>query len=121
MTGVGRDKAAVQQVRAYLNGPRQQCLVGRVKEPGLPDGSATVVYGETMRSMQTPGHKDPIVREAARLLRSGGRYGIHELSLKPDDLAEERKDEISPGAVRRDSRRGQAAYPFGVGRPPGGA
>ena len=96
-TGVERDKAAVQQMRAYLNGPRQQCLVGRVKEPGLPDGSATVVYGETMLSMQTPGHKDPIVREAARLLRSGGRYGIHELSLQPDDLAEERKDEMSRG------------------------
>ena len=94
-TGIERDEAAAQQVRRYLDGPGRQCLVGRAETTGLPAASATVVYGEAMLTMQTPGHKASIVEEAARLLQPGGRYGVHELSLQPDDLEEERKSEVS--------------------------
>lgn len=94
-TGVERDEAAAQQVQNYLDGLGRNCLVGRAEDTGLPEASATVVYGEAMLSMQTPAHKESIVAEAARLLQSGGRYGIHELSLQPDDLDEERKSEIN--------------------------
>lgn len=93
-TGVERDERAAEQVRAYLEGDEQLCLVGRAEETGLPDASASVVYGEAMLTMQTERHKADIVAEAARILRSGGRYGIHELSLKPDTLRDELKDEI---------------------------
>lgn len=94
-TGVERDEAAAQQVQSYLEGPDRRCLVGRAEDTGLPDAAATVVYGEAMLSMQTPGNKASIVTEAARLLQTGGRYGIHELSLEPDDMAEEKKSEIN--------------------------
>ena len=94
-TGVERDAAAAQQVQSYLDGPGRRCLVGRAEDTGLPEATATVVYGEAMLSMQTPAHKETIVAEAARLLQPGGRYGIHELSLQPDDLDEERKSEIN--------------------------
>src|SRR4029077_2152983 len=47
-----------------------------------------------MLSMQTPQHKGGIVREAHRLLKPGGRYGIHELCLIPSDLDERIKLEI---------------------------
>ena len=106
-TGVERDYDAARQVRRYLNGAGQQCLVGRAEATGLPGSSATVVYGEAMLTMQTPGHKAEIVGEAARLLRPGGRYGVHELCLRPDDLAESRKAEISAalsGAIRVGAR-----------------
>jgi hypothetical protein len=46
------------------------------------------VYGEAMLSMQPPAAKAKIVSEAARLLKPGGRYGIHELCLIPDDVDE---------------------------------
>ena len=36
--------------------------------------------------MQMASVKSRIVAEAARLLKSGGRYGIHELCLVPDDI-----------------------------------
>ncbi len=52
----------------------------------LDEGIATVLWGEAMLSMQTPSQKERIVREAARLLRPDGRYGIHELCLKPDNI-----------------------------------
>ena len=92
--GIERDDRAAQHVRRYLSGESQQCLVGRAEETGLPAKSASVLYGEAMLTMQTAAQKTSIVAEAARVLRAGGRYGIHELSLQPDDLAEGTKAEI---------------------------
>ena len=93
-TAVERDKDAAAMVQKILRGPEQRCVVGLAEETGLPDASATVVYGEAMLSMQTPQQKSRIVREAHRLLKPGGRYGIHELCLIPDDLNESSKMEI---------------------------
>lgn len=93
-TAVERDKDAAAMVQKILQGPEQRCVVGLAEETGLPDASATVVYGEAMLSMQTPQQKSRIIREANRLLKPGGRYGIHELCLIPDDLAERTKQEI---------------------------
>jgi ubiquinone/menaquinone biosynthesis C-methylase UbiE len=93
-TAVERDRAAAAMVQQYLKGPHQQCVVGLAAETGLPAASATVVYGEAMLSMQLPVQKDAIVRESFRLLEPGGRYGIHELCVVPDDLSEKDKLEI---------------------------
>jgi len=93
-TAVERDKDAAATVQKILRGSEQRCVVGLAEETGLPDASATVVYGEAMLSMQTPQQKSRIVREAHRLLKPGGRYGIHELCLIPDDLADSTKLEI---------------------------
>ncbi len=87
-TAVERDPAAAEQVRRLLAGADQRCVIGFAEESGLPPASATVVYGEAMLSMQLPTTKERIVAEAARLLRPGGRYGIHELCLVPEDLDE---------------------------------
>lgn len=93
-TAVERDKDAAALVQKFLQGPEQHCVVGLAEDTGLPDLSATVVYGEAMLSMQTPEQKARIVGEAHRLLRPGGRYGIHELCLIPNDLDERTKLEI---------------------------
>jgi SAM-dependent methyltransferase len=93
-TAVERDKDAAAMVQKILRGPEQRCVVGLAEETGLPEASATVVYGEAMLSMQMPQQKSRIVREAHRLLKPGGRYGIHELCLIPNDLDESSKMEI---------------------------
>ena len=93
-TAVERDKDAAALVQKFLRGPERRCVVGLAENTGLPDLSATVVYGEAMLSMQTPEQKARIVREAHRLSKAGGRYGIHELCLIPDDLDESTKLEI---------------------------
>lgn len=90
-TAVERDQAAAKIVATYLTGERQQCVVGNASDTGLPDQSATVVYGEAMLTMQTEEIKRQIVREAYRLLKSGGRYGIHEMCLMSDGLDEHTK------------------------------
>jgi hypothetical protein len=86
---VERDAAAADKVRGYLSGTAHRCVTGSAEETGLPSGCASVVYGEAMLSMQPATTKERIVREAARLLRMGGRYGIHELMLVPDDVEQQ--------------------------------
>lgn len=99
-TAVERDDAAASQVRRWLDGcpggKPHRVITGLAQETGLPDGCATVVYGEAMLTMQTETRKRQIAREAFRLLRPGGRYGIHELCIWPDDLPAQEAD-----AVRR--------------------
>jgi hypothetical protein len=94
-TAVERDRAAAAVVESYLQEPQQRCVLGSAEATGLADASASVVYGEAMLSMQPPGTKSRIVAEAARLLKAGGRYGIHELCLVPDDVDESIRDAIS--------------------------
>lgn len=93
-TGIERDEAAAASVRRLLHDPAYQCLTGTAADTGLGGESATVVYGEAMLTMQTPTQKKAIVREAFRVLAPGGRYGIHELGLAPDDLSQEVKDQV---------------------------
>lgn len=92
-TAVERDQAAAKIVVSYLMGERHQCVVGNASDTGLPGQSATVVYGEAMLTMQTEETKRQIVREAYRLLKSGGRYGIHEMCLMADNLDVNKKRE----------------------------
>ena len=73
---------------------RGQCLIGSADETGLANAQASVVYGEAMLTMQGQNQKVAIIAEAARLLRPGGRYGIHELCLVPDELPRETRDLI---------------------------
>ena len=58
-------------------------------DTGLPSESASVVYGEAMLTMQPAETKRQIIHEAYRLLKSKGRYGIHEMCLLADDMNDE--------------------------------
>jgi len=87
-TAIERDRDATATVQTYLTEPHQRCVLGTAEETGLAGASASVVYGEAMLSMQPATTKARIVGEAARLLGPGGRYGIHELCLVPDDVEE---------------------------------
>jgi hypothetical protein len=92
--GVERDPAAAESVRRYLAVSEHRCVTGSAEETGLPSASATVVYGEAMLSMQPATTKERIIAEAMRLLRTKGRYGIHELCLVPDNVSEELRQSI---------------------------
>ncbi len=94
-TGIERDAKAMQWTTRQLpSDPRVSVVVGRADQTMLPAASASVVLGEAMLSMQTAEHKRLIAAEAFRLLRPGGRYGIHELAVVPDDMATDRQREI---------------------------
>lgn len=90
--GVEREPAAAERLRIQLANTAQ-IVQGEAQKSGLPDGCASVVYGEAMLSMQGPEQKDRIFAEARRLLGAGGRYGIHELCF-PDDISPSLRREI---------------------------
>lgn len=97
--GVDSDSAAVEAVRPIVSAVGE-VLVADAAETGLPDASTDVVIGEAMLTMQGEKTKAAIIGEAVRLLRPGGRYAIHELSLRPDDLPEHIKTDIRQALAR---------------------
>lgn len=117
-TAIERDAVAAEQVKLWLNncaedGQTLAVHVGQAQRTGLPDGHATVVYGEAMLSMQSEVAKREIIREAFRLLEPGGRYGIHELCVGPDNLPESELEGISRSITEAIHHR---ALPLSVGR-----
>jgi SAM-dependent methyltransferase len=94
---IERDKAAAQYVSKLLPGEAYRCEVRNAQDTGLPDGSASLEFGEAMVTMQPHEQKKRIIQEAARVLRPGGRYGIHEICLTPDDVPQLVRDDILRG------------------------
>lgn len=94
--GIERDSMAARWTARQLPAKSNISVsVGTADRTGLSAGSASIVLGEAMLTMQTQIHKKQTVGEAFRLLRPGGRYGIHELAIVPNEIASEQKDEIS--------------------------
>ena len=93
-TAIEREEVAADRVRKYLQGDLQQCKIGNAENTGLPSESVTVVYGEAMLTMHPDKKKREIIREAARILKPGGRYGIHEVGIIPDNADSQLQREI---------------------------
>ena len=98
--GLERGEAEAERARRLAGAAPYTCVVAPPEATGLPGGSASVVYGEAVLSLETDATKRQIVAEAARLLRPGGRLGLHELLLRPDDLGEATKREIEEELTR---------------------
>jgi SAM-dependent methyltransferase len=84
-TGVDLDPGVIKRLSGLLAGPERSFVRASAQDTGLPDASATVVVGEAFLTMQTPRIKQAILAEVARLLRPGGRYGLHELGVVSAD------------------------------------
>jgi len=94
-TAVERDQISQQKVQEILSTAGQgECVVGTAQKTGLRSDCATVVFGEAMLTMQSRNNKLEIIKEAFRLLKPGGRYGIHETCLLNTEAAKEKKNEI---------------------------
>lgn len=93
-TGIELNEEAAAGLRTKINGDNQRIIIANAAATNLPDACADKVYGEAMLTMHVNKRKADIIREAARILRPGGLYGIHELGLTPDNISEEDKAEI---------------------------
>ena len=98
--GVEREPSAARDLRQQFGGTCAQIVLSRAEESGLLEASASVVYSEALLSMQNPRQKNQIVAEACRLLMAGGRYGIHELCLLPDNIPDHARHEIQTAMSR---------------------
>lgn len=88
-----------EEATAYLRknvvkGENRSVIIGNAMASTLDSEVADKVYGEAMLTMQNDIDKAKIMREAFRILRKGGRYGIHEIALNPSEIPEEKKLEI---------------------------
>ncbi|HEU0257504.1 MAG TPA: methyltransferase domain-containing protein [Microbacteriaceae bacterium] len=79
--GVDADPKAAAVIDRLVSA-KGRAIAARADASGLPDASADIVLAEGVLTIQSEEVKRSIVAEAARLLRPGGRYVLHELSLK---------------------------------------
>lgn len=96
---IERDPDAAVAVQEVLGPLGHECLCATVQDSGLPEASATVVFGEAYLTMQHDARKREIVQEAYRLLEPAGRFGLHELAILPDLL-----DDVTQEAIRDELR-----------------
>jgi SAM-dependent methyltransferase len=92
--GVDQSEEAVSNLNSITSNKAYRFIKKNIMNSELSDDLATVVLGEAVLTMQTDSHKDKIIKEAFRILKKGGRYGIHEICLYSDNLEEENKDKI---------------------------
>ncbi len=85
-TAVDRDEAAERSVVPLLTGPTQQFRRASASRTGLADGCCNVAIGEAVLTMHPRSGKANIVAELARIVRPGGRIGLHEVAFRLDDL-----------------------------------
>ena len=98
-TGVDKDPVAAKHVRELV-GTRGTVINADAADTGLESGSADVVVGEAMLTMQGEKSKKAIISEAVRLLAPGGCYAIHELAVQPDNIDEELHTRIRQDLAR---------------------
>lgn len=96
-TGIELNEEAAGLLQEKINTDTRKVLIASAGDTGLDSDSKDKVYGEAMLTMQADHRKSEIIKEAARILKSGGYYGIHELALSPDDMPEDKKAGIQKG------------------------
>lgn len=99
-TGVELNEEAAHLLQTKINSKQYKVLNASASETGLASSSVTKVIGEAMLTMQPDHRKSEIMREAFRILKPGGCYGIHELGLAPDNLDAEIKKEVQQGLAK---------------------
>ncbi len=92
--GIDSDEGAIHYLKNKIRGENIEFVKGNAAETGLPEESKDKVFGEAMLTMHADHRKSEIIREAHRILKKGGLYGIHELGLTPDNLEEHVKAAI---------------------------
>lgn len=93
-TGIELNEEAAGILRKFIKGKGREVIIGNAAESTLNSNTYSKVYGEAMLTMQVDNRKSEIIKEASRILKPGGLYGIHELGLQPDDMTADTKAEI---------------------------
>lgn len=99
-TGIELNEEAASILRKKVNGNNQKIIVGNAAKSTLKENTYNKVYGEAMLTMHPNHKKSEIIKEAFRILENGGRYGIHELGLQPNDINEKIKAEIQQALAK---------------------
>lgn len=81
--GVDADPQAAAWIDKLVSA-KGRAVAAEAAASGLPDGCADVLLAEGVLTIQSEQGKADIIAEGFRLLKPGGRYLLHELSIKDD-------------------------------------
>lgn len=98
-TAVDRDLESELAIAPLLVWPSRTFRRASVARTGLADRSFDVAVGEAILTMHPQRVKEQMVRELARLVRPGGRIGLHEVAFALDDL-DHRVEQVEVEEVR---------------------
>jgi SAM-dependent methyltransferase len=83
--GIDRDETSERSIVPMLTGPTQQFRLGSASRTGLDVGACNVAVAEAVLTMHPRAAKEHILDELARIVRPGGRIGLHEVAYRLDD------------------------------------
>lgn len=92
--GVDRDSDVAARIGTLFDAPNRTVVNASAADTGLADVSVDVAFGEAYLTMQPASQKRRIATELARIVRPGGRVGIHEVAFAPDDVDESTVERI---------------------------
>lgn len=92
--GIELDETAAANLKKVIDGETRRIINTSAADTRLGENSKDKVYGEAMLTMQADHRKSEIIREARRILKQGGLYGIHELGLTPENISETTKTNL---------------------------
>lgn len=92
--GVDQNEEAIEHLQSISPQEEYTFLKENIIRSGLKENIASVLLGEAVLTMQTEANKQKIINKAYRILRKGGRYGIHEIGIIPDNISVELKDQL---------------------------
>lgn len=96
--GIELNQEAISNLKIKFQGNPHVIFINRsASDTGIAENSIDKIIGEAMLTMQADHRKAEIIKEANRILKKGGLYGIHELGLHPDNIAPELKSMIQRG------------------------
>lgn len=93
--GIEINEEAGRNLQEIVRGKNNKIIIEHAAKSGLQDASVDKVLGEAMLTMHVDKRKSEIIHEASRMLKKGGRYAIHELSLVNDEISLDEKSAIS--------------------------
>lgn len=86
--GVDADPVAAAWIDKLVSA-KGRAVAAEAAASGLPDCSADVILAEGVLTIQSEQGKTDIIAEGFRLLKPGGRYLLHELSVKDDAASDD--------------------------------
>jgi len=93
-TGIELNEEAASLLQKKINYNGYKIVNASASSTGLKNNSVNKVIGEAMLTMQSDHRKSEIIKEAYRILKPGGFYGIHELGLTPDNIDANVKNDV---------------------------
>lgn len=98
--GIELNEEAAEKLKKKFTTSQVKIININAANTGLEDASTDKVIGEAMLTMQAADRKIKIIKEAHRILKKGGIYGIHELGLMPNELDPKIKGSIQRKLVQ---------------------